>query len=64
MFNANHEPLEFTLPEAKWGRKWVELLETDDKGDEMDEERTGSELRSRAKVRVQAWSMALLRRLA
>jgi isoamylase len=64
MFNANHEPLQFTLPEAKWGRKWVELLETDDKGDEMDEERTGSELRSRAKVRVQAWSMALLRRLA
>jgi len=64
MFNASHEPLEFTLPEAKWGRKWVELLGTDEKGDEMDEEETGSEFRSRAKVRVEAWSMALLRRLA
>ena len=35
MFNASHEPVEFTLPEAKWGQRWVELLETDDGSEEL-----------------------------
>ena len=35
MFNSSHEPVEFTLPEAKWGQRWAELLETGerDRGD-------------------------------
>ena len=38
MFNASHEPVEFTLPEAKWGQRWVELLETDRRSEELEEE--------------------------
>ena len=34
MFNAHHEPVDFTLPEAKWGERWVELLETDGRAED------------------------------
>ena len=27
MFNAHHEPLDFTLPEAKWGTRWSRAAE-------------------------------------
>jgi glycogen operon protein len=64
MFNASHEPVEFVLPEAKWGRRWVELLVTDEQVDAMDEERTGEELGPGGTVRVQAWALVLLRRVA
>jgi glycogen operon protein len=64
MFNTSHETVEFTLPEAKWGQKWVELLGTAEHGDAMDEERTGDEFGPGAKIPVQAWSLALLRRSA
>ncbi|MGH9311379.1 MAG: glycogen debranching enzyme, partial [Vicinamibacterales bacterium] len=63
MFNASHEPIEFTLPEAKWGDKWVELLETPDDADAMDEERTVAELQPRARIKVEPWSLSLLRRV-
>ena len=33
MFNAHHEPLEFTLPEAKWGERWTVVLNTADEKD-------------------------------
>ena len=63
MFNANHEPLDFTLPEAKWGEKWAKVLETDEARDEIDEEKSGDEvIPAGGKVRVQAWSLVLLRR--
>jgi glycogen operon protein len=64
MFNSSHEPVDFTLPETKWGRKWVELLDTNEREDEMDEEQAGREFPCRGTVRVPAWSLALLRRLA
>ena len=28
MFNAHHEPLEYTLPEAKYGQDWKKFLDT------------------------------------
>ena len=43
MFNASHEPVEFTLPEAKWGQRWAELLET---GECSEERRRGTARRS------------------
>ena len=30
LFNAHHEPLEFTLPAKEWGEHWVVMLDTDD----------------------------------
>ncbi len=28
LFNAHHEPIPFTLPEPRWGRKWKKILAT------------------------------------
>jgi isoamylase len=28
LFNAHHEPLDWTLPSADWGREWREILDT------------------------------------
>ena len=63
MFNAHHEPLEFTLPEEKWGQRWVELLETDRGSEELEEEADGAEHTAGGTVTIPAWSLALLRRV-
>ena len=28
LFNANHEPIAFRLPDRDWGRRWMRLLDT------------------------------------
>jgi glycogen operon protein len=64
MFNSSHEAIAFKLPEPKWGRRWVELIETDARSAEADVEKTGAEHRSGGTVKVPAWSLALLRRIS
>ena len=65
MFNAHNEPLDFRLPEAKWGERWAELLDTSAHGDSLDEdpEKLGAEHAAGDTVNVQAWSLRLLRRI-
>jgi isoamylase len=63
MFNTHHEPLDFTLPPRAWGERWTEVLDTHESVDEMSEERLGRELRAGDLVRVEAWSLVLLRRI-
>jgi glycogen operon protein len=63
MCNASHEALEFTLPDAKWGRKWIEQLDTTQPDDGVDENRTHRKFTAGEKVQVEAWSLLLLRRL-
>ena len=63
MFNSSHEPVVFTLPEAKWGQRWAELLETDEGDGETEEERVKAEFRAGGKVTIPAWGLALLRRM-
>ncbi len=36
IFNAHHEPLEFTLPEVQYGNKWTEVLDTNKMAFESD----------------------------
>ena len=64
MFNAHHEPLEFTLPEPKWGERWMVILDTAEEKDLLAEQESGLELRAGGRVRVQHWSLVLLRRMA
>ena len=64
MFNAHHEPLEFTLPEVKWGTKWIVLLNTAEDVDHMTEDEQLVELEAHGKISVQPWSLVLLRRTA
>jgi glycogen operon protein len=51
MFNAHHEPVEFVLPEARWGEQWTI-------------EQTGHALEAGEHIRVDGRSTILLRRLA
>ena len=62
MFNSSHEPVQFTLPEPKWGQRWAELLETYDHGEEMEDEKVGAEHKAGGKVTIPACSLVLLRR--
>ena len=64
MFNAHHEPVEFMLPESKWGQTWIKLLETDEQADTMDDEAAGEEYKPGDEVAVPASAFALLRRTA
>ena len=45
MFNAGHEPLEFTLPEEKWGTRWRVMINTCEDDDHMSEDDGGEEYR-------------------
>jgi isoamylase len=63
MLNANYEPVEFRLPDAKFGRRWTEVLRTSEYADQMSEEVEGHECEAGGSLRVDAWSLVLLRRL-
>jgi glycogen operon protein len=64
MFNAHHDAVEFVLPEAKWGERWTVMLDTNEPTDYLDEEQAGAERTAGERVKVQAWSLVLLRRIA
>ena len=64
MFNAHHEPLDFTLPEAKWGDCWTEVLDTSAGADNLAEENDVAKHAARGAVNVQPWSLRILRRTA
>jgi len=58
IFNAHYEPLAFTLPEKKWGRKWQKVFATHEpeflKGDK--------ELGPGRQIRVPARSLTVLQK--
>jgi glycogen operon protein len=62
MFNAHHEPLEFTLPEERWGKSWAEALNTSEGRDFLDDENGAPEYGPGQPATVQPWSLVLLRR--
>ena len=59
LFNAHHEPLQFTLPKRDWGDEWVVALDTARSTPEEEEERhkAGDE------VSVESRSLKVLRRV-
>jgi glycogen operon protein len=63
MFNSHHEAVTFTLPEARWGDRWSEMLNTCETADQMSEDHVGHELDAGAEIVVQPLSAMLLRRL-
>jgi glycogen operon protein len=65
VFNAHHEPLEFTLPEKKWGSAWGVVLDTrEDNVHYMREDDIGRIYSAGEAFAVEAWSLVLLRRTA
>src|SRR3954454_18811925 len=63
MFNAHSEPLEFVLPESKWGEQWTVALDPNELTDHVEVETVGRSVGAGEKLHVQAWSLVLLRRL-
>ena len=57
-FNAHHEPLRFTLPEARWGPSWQVVMDTA-AGGFLDE---GAVLKTGEDLEVQDRSIVVLRR--
>ncbi|MDP9322001.1 MAG: glycogen debranching protein GlgX [Acidobacteriota bacterium] len=63
MFNSHHEPLEFTLPEQRWGEQWTVILHTADEKDLLAEQETGPVVEAGERMQVQPSSVVLLRRI-
>jgi glycogen operon protein len=64
MFNAHHEPLEFVMPEAKWGECWSIVLDTNEASNRVECGGHGRELTAGERVKVPAWTMVLLQNAA
>jgi glycogen operon protein len=64
MFNAGHQPVEFRLPEEKWGTEWRLVIDTLNAADPIADEDEGAVYQASDTVRVHAWSLVLLRRTA
>ena len=64
MFTAHSEPLEFVLPESKWGEQWSVTIDTNELPGGMDVDKSGRQLGAGEHVHVQAWSLVVLRRFA
>jgi glycogen operon protein len=64
MFNAHSEPVEFVLPESKWGEQWTIALDTNDSADHLAVDNLGRQLNAGERLRVEGWSLVLLRRVA
>jgi glycogen operon protein len=64
IFNAHHEPLDFTLPEPKWGRRWTRILDTNVAEDRLDEQGdNGEDAQAGGTIVAEGWSVVLLRRV-
>ena len=59
LFNAHQEQMEFTLPTCPWGDRWQKVIDTDDPVPDL---REHHEWKAGDKVRVQAYSLMVLRR--
>jgi glycogen operon protein len=64
MFNAHSEPVEFVLPESKWGEQWSVAIDTSEVPDGLEVEKRGRQLAAGEHLHVQAWSVVLLQRFA
>jgi len=63
MFNAHSDPVEFVLPESKWGEHWTIAFGTCDVPDHVDVDKTGRAIAAGEHLHVQGWSLVLLRRV-
>ena len=56
LFNAHHEPIEFTMPAEEWGARWIRTIDTADAFSE------GEAVDAGEATTVDARSLALFRR--
>jgi glycogen operon protein len=58
IFNAHHEALEFTLPEADWGERWIKELDTNIGWLEQEQS-----FQSKEQLTIEARSVVVLRKI-
>jgi isoamylase len=59
LFNAHHEPMEFTLPTCPWGDRWEKVIDTDEPVPDL---REHHEWKAGDTITVQAYAVMVLRR--
>ncbi len=63
LFNAHSEPIDFVLPDGAWGQQWTVVLDTNEL-QPPDEGRTDRVHDSLQTLKVEAWSLVVLKRVA
>ena len=59
LFNAHHEAMDFTLPTCPWGDRWEKVLDTNEPVPDL---REHHEWRAGDKLKLEAYSLMVLRR--
>ena len=59
LFNAHYEVIEFTLPDAAWGQRWMKVIDTSDPVPDL---REHNAVPAGTQVKVAAHSVMVLRR--
>ncbi len=60
LFNAHYEAMQFTLPTGPWGERWVLIVDTNERIPDL---RERSRKSAGEQVRLEAYSMVVLRRV-
>jgi isoamylase len=61
IFNANHDPMTFTLPGEQWGKRWHKVLDTAD--DVMGRDVEPTEVKADEQIEVEARSLMVFLRV-
>ncbi|MFL5404419.1 MAG: glycogen debranching protein GlgX [Myxococcales bacterium] len=62
VFNAHHEPMKFTLPEERFGKTWVEIVDTNDPPRRRDRRQPREAVQAGSTVEVAPRSFAVFER--
>src|SRR5712675_1618662 len=63
IFNAHHEPLQFTLPEASFAPNWLKLIDTNESPRRRDRRKGQQEFPAGGKIEVPGRSLILLQKV-
>ncbi|MFL5313211.1 MAG: glycogen debranching protein GlgX [Myxococcales bacterium] len=63
IFNAHHEPLQFTLPDGSFAQNWLKLIDTNDRPRRHDRRKGQQEFPAGGKIEVPARSLILLQKI-
>jgi isoamylase len=63
IFNAHHEPLQFTLPDGSFAPNWLKLIDTNDRPRRRDRRKGQQEFPAGGKIEVPARSLILLQKI-
>ena len=63
IFNAHHEPLQFTMPEASFGQNWLKVIDTNDPPRRHDRRKTQQEVAAGGQIEAGPRSLILLQKV-